>query len=63
MYNMDYNKKCKTTYEKTYNCIDCGTKRYLIFPFGNESLIICSACYRLRKEIEYVEQERTYYNI
>ena len=29
-------------------CIDCNTKRYLIYPYGNETLIICSACYRLR---------------
>ena len=63
MYNINCNKKCETIYEKIYKCIDCGTKRYLIFPFRNESLIMCSACYRLRQETEYVEQERTYYNI
>lgn len=58
MYNINCNKK----YEKMYNCIDCGTKRYLIYPFGNETLIICSACYRIRKETEYVEQEIIYHS-
>jgi len=31
-----------------YKCSDCGTHRYLIFPYGNESLIICSACFQMR---------------
>ena len=34
--------------KKEYECIDCKSKRYLIFPNYNESLIICSACYRIR---------------
>jgi hypothetical protein len=33
---------------KIYECCDCGTYRYLIFPYGNETLIICSACYQMR---------------
>ena len=32
-----------------YECVDCKTKRYLIFPKHNETLIICSACYRIRQ--------------
>ncbi len=28
-----------------YQCCVCKTIRYLIFPLGDESLIICSACY------------------
>mgnify|MGYP003638596006 CR=1 FL=1 len=42
--------------KKEYECIDCKAKRYLIFPNGNESLIICSACNRIRnikKEFEF----------
>jgi hypothetical protein len=35
-----------------YKCIDCNTKRYLIFPNKNETFIICSACYRIRQEKE-----------
>lgn len=31
-----------------YECIDCKTHRYLIFPNGREDFIICSACYRIR---------------
>ena len=38
--------------KKDYECIDCKTKRYLIFPNSNETLIICSACYRIRNEIK-----------
>ncbi len=37
---------------KDYECVDCKTKRYLIFPNSNETLIICSACYRIRNEIK-----------
>jgi hypothetical protein len=33
-----------------YVCCDCNTFRYLIFPYGNESFIICSACFRIRNE-------------
>lgn len=32
-----------------YECIDCKTHRFLIFPYGREEFIICSACYRIRK--------------
>ena len=35
-----------------YNCVDCETNRYIIFPKGDESLVICSACYMIRKEKE-----------
>ena len=28
-----------------YQCCMCKTIRFLIFPNGNESFIICSACY------------------
>jgi hypothetical protein len=38
--------------KKDYECVDCKTKRYLIFPNSNETLIICSACYRIRNEIK-----------
>jgi uncharacterized Zn-finger protein len=31
-----------------YKCIDCNTTKYLIYPYGNESLIICSACFQMR---------------
>lgn len=31
-----------------YECCDCKTSRYLIYPYGNEKFIICSACYQLR---------------
>lgn len=31
-----------------YECCDCKTDRYLIFPYGNETLIICSACFQMR---------------
>lgn len=33
-------------YTKLYRCKVCGTTRYLIFPNKNETLIICSGCYR-----------------
>ena len=33
---------------KNYECCDCKTTRYLIFPYGNESFIICSACFQIR---------------
>ena len=36
--------------KKEYECIDCKTKRFLIFPKHNETFIICSACYRIRNE-------------
>jgi hypothetical protein len=36
--------------KKEYECIDCKTKKFLIFPKHNESFIICSACYRIRNE-------------
>ena len=36
--------------KKEYECVDCKAKRFLIFPNHNESLIICSACYRIRNE-------------
>lgn len=46
-------------YKILYRCIDCGTNRYLIFPNRNESLIICSACYRERNVLlENQEQDR-----
>ena len=35
-------------YKTLYKCVDCGTTRYLVFPNRNESLIICSGCYRER---------------
>tara|TARA_R110000868_G_C10507454_1_gene731803 strand:- start:314 stop:523 length:210 start_codon:yes stop_codon:yes gene_type:complete len=53
---MIYNKKYETKYDILYCCIDCGTKKYLIFPNGDESLIICSGCYRLRQETDETEQ-------
>jgi hypothetical protein len=34
----------------SYSCKDCKTNRYLVFPNGDESFIICSACYRIRNE-------------
>jgi len=40
-----------------YNCVECNTKKYIIFPNGDETLIICSACYRIRKEKEREQQE------
>lgn len=43
-------------YFKVYRCINCKTSRFLIFPYGDERLIICSACYRQRKIVEE-EQE------
>jgi hypothetical protein len=36
-------------YISLYKCIDCKTHRYLIFPDGKESYIICSACFRIRQ--------------
>ena len=33
-----------------YCCIECKTIRFLIFPYGDESYIICSACYRIKIE-------------
>jgi len=45
-------------YEKKYKCIDCGTPRYLIFPNWDESLIICSACFRERRIKEAEEEEK-----
>lgn len=36
--------------KKEYECIDCKTKRFLVFPNHNETYIICSACYRVRNE-------------
>jgi hypothetical protein len=30
---------------KEYSCIQCKTNRYLIFPNGNDSYVICSACH------------------
>jgi hypothetical protein len=36
--------------KKEYECVDCKTKRFLVFPKHNETYIICSACYRIRNE-------------
>lgn len=47
-----------------YECVDCKTHRYLIFPDGKESFIICSACYRIRQIIkerrENVDEEHSH---
>ena len=45
-------------YVSLYKCVDCMTKRYLIFPQGRESFIICSACYRIRQEKEEKSNEK-----
>ena len=37
---------------KDYTCIDCKTKRYLIYPNYDETFVICSACFRIRREKE-----------
>jgi hypothetical protein len=42
-----------------YECVDCKTKRFLIYPKHNESFIICSACYRIRNEKK--EEEKFIY--
>ena len=46
-------------YKKVYKCVDCGTPRYLIFPHWDESLVICSACFRERR-IKEEEKEIIY---
>lgn len=36
-----------------YQCCICKTIRFLIFPNGDETYIICSACYQ---ELKYNEK-------
>ena len=40
-----------------YNCIECKTEKYLIFPNRDESLIICSSCYRILLEKKEKEEQ------
>jgi hypothetical protein len=44
--------------EEPYKCIICGTSRYIIFPKHDESLTICSSCYRIKQEKEEEEKEK-----
>ena len=46
--------------EIVYQCKDCKTIRYLTFPNGDESLILCSACYRLRVIKANEGEEKTF---
>ena len=41
-----------------YTCVDCDTTRFIIFPNRDESLTICSSCYRIRIYKEEKELEK-----
>jgi hypothetical protein len=41
-----------------YYCVDCHTTKYLIFPLKDETFIICSGCYYIRKCEEEEKEDK-----
>lgn len=39
--------------DKQYRCEHCGTHRFLVFPKGDETLILCSGCHRMISDPDF----------